>query len=262
MNPNLLKIYDIEKDILGEPQEYKGIKFHPIKLLGELKYKNLLYSLFFYPKNTVPDKTILKMSYLKFILIIMQAWTNPGGIEKKDELECFLKHICRTDKIQILFDDVESLTSIDDIKFRIKINDIDIFEYDFENLREIILEQNGSSIEYVNQYDPGLEESLNFVNREHNDITFEENIFIFCSMSGIPITQLKDYTLYQFKKHNTRLSLWENYKMFKSTEILNPGKDGKGWVKDYLTHINDKDRYGSILIKKNEFVEQTGKYFQ
>jgi len=255
MNPNVSKIYDIEKDILGEPQEYKGIKFYPIKLLGESKYKNLFHNLLCYPKNTIPDKKVLKMFYLKFILRVM-------GFDKKDDLEDFLRHICRTDKIQILFEDIESLADIENIKFYIQFGDVKITEYEFDDIREIILQQNGSSIEYINKYDASLEEKMQFINKEFNELTFEENIFTFCCLSGLSISDLKDYTMYQFKKHSTRLSLWRNYEAFKPVEVVNPSKDGKEVIKHYLTHVDDNDRYGAILIKRKDFEEGNGKYFQ
>ena len=68
----LYEKYDTTLDIWGEPQEYRGIKFYPIKL-KELKYQRLMYGLFGYPKNYIPDKTILKLSYLKF-LFYYRSW--------------------------------------------------------------------------------------------------------------------------------------------------------------------------------------------
>jgi hypothetical protein len=253
MNPIVTQIYDIDKDILGEPQEYKNVKMYPIKLLGESRYKNLLYSLFCYPKNSIQDKAIIKMSYLKFLLGVVQALNKESN--KTEELEDFLRHITRKDKIQILFD-IKSLDNIEDIKFKIRIEDIEFSEYDFENIREIILQQNGSSIEYINQYDSDLEEKMQFVNNDSGDLTFEENVFNFCAMSGLSIDQIKGYTIYQFKKHSIRLSLWKNYEAFKPVEIINRSKDGEEWVKNYLTHIDDNNRYASILISKKKFLEK------
>ena len=253
--------YDDIKDIWGDPQEFKGVKFYPIKL-KEFKYQRMMYGIFGYPKNYIADKTILKMSYLKFLLYVVQPslHKNDGEDIQKDLIE-FLKFVTKTEKVTISMkaNEVENLT-IDDILLVIDIDGEIIYEDELELIREIVLKQNGISIEYIEEYNPDLEEKLRFVNKDIN-FTFEEELFTFCSMLRKTIIEIGEYTLYQFKNHMERLSIYVDFELFKPLEVsgqisLKDGKKGE-IIKHYLSHIPQGHRYDAILIRKDKYVAES-----
>jgi hypothetical protein len=255
----LYEKYDTTLDIWGEPQEYRGIKFYPIKL-KDLKYQKLMYGLFGYPKNYIPDKTILKLSYLKFLFYVVQPALHKTDI--KDELIEFFKFVTRSENVTISenIDDVETLT-IDDIYIKVTIDGLVIYEDQMEMVREMILKQNGISVDYIEEYNTDLEEKLKFLNK-NNDFTFEEEIFTFCSMMKRTIHEIQEYTLYQFKNHMERLFLFIDFELFKPLEMsgqisLKDGKKGE-IIKHYLSHIpQTTHRYDAILIQKDKYVAES-----
>ena len=67
---------------------------------------------------------------------------------------------------------------------RILIDGIEISEYEFDEMREIILEQNGLSIEYVEEYHPDLEQKLALL--EGGNLSFEDEVLRFpCSQTKL-----------------------------------------------------------------------------
>lgn len=251
MNNYVSQIYDEINDIWGMPQKFKDIEFYPLKLV-DTKLRKSFHMLFAYPKNYIPDKTILKMSYLKYILYVVQSAINPEGSELQGQLIEFLKHITKKE-VSISWNIGDQPKDLESIVLTIKIDDVLFTEGDFENLREIILQQNGLSIEYVEQYNPEMEEKL--IANSKSETTFEEEIFTFCALTKMSVYDVKDYTVYQFRNHMERLALLHEYEIYKPLEASGQIKlkDG-GEIRHYFSHVKKfGGRYDSILIGKEEF---------
>lgn len=262
MNNVVESIYDETKDIFGLPQTYKNIEFYPVKI-NEIEMKKILYRLFFQPKNYIPDKQILKMSYIKFLFFIVQEICNHNDMnfDIEKELIKFLKHITHKEKIVYKIEDYESIDNFNDKFFiNIVIDDVIFTEQDFENIREIILQQNGSSIEYVEGYLPDLEKKLEFLNKTTSDLDFKDEMYIFCALTGLSEEQAGEKTIYQFKNRLEREVLLKEYELFKPLEVSGQitSKNKEELFKHYLSHITQKNRYGSILIEKEKFLSDSG----
>jgi hypothetical protein len=249
----LLKNYDEGANLFGYPQHYKGLELHPIKI-KDRKYQELFYQIFSHPKNYIPKKEILKASYLKFLIYVIQYNVRPDGNEIIIGLVDILKYITKEDKITIKYKSVEG-EGLNSVVLKIEIGDVEISEEDFEDIREIVLEQNGLSIEYVESYDPGLEESLIFENRDNGGITFQDEVFTFCALMHKTLKEIEDYTMLQFKIQMEKLIVMKEYDIYKplisSGQITLKG----GELKHYLYRSGKKGRYDSILIKKDEFLQ-------
>lgn len=211
------------------------------------------------------------MSYLKFLTQIIQYSINPQGEEIKDGIIKFLKFITKKDDISFylsLPDDIDISDNpdnlIEKILFSIKIEDKIFTEQDFDVIREIVLVQNGLSTDYIESYNPELEKYLEFENRKMGNITFEDEIWIFCSLLNKTIKEIESYTLYQFKKQLERLLLVHNYDLYKPLEVSGQisSKDGKEIVKDFMMHFPESGRYGGILIKQESFIEDNPNLFK
>ena len=255
MKDYLQKIYDEGKDVFGHPQEYNGLKIYPIKL-KDVKYQKLFYEIFTHPKNYIPNKEILKSSYLKFAIYVLQGNTNPDGNDIYDGIIDFVSYITK-EKVSIEFahTNLEGLASI---KLQIRIGDSVFSEEEFDNIREIFLEQNGLSIDYIEEYNPELEENLAFMNRKSEGIEFQDEIFTFCVVMKIGLKDIEEYSLYQFK------NLWEKLIVLKEYDLYKPLiasgqveiKGGKE-VKHYLYRSVKTGRYDSIKMDVEDFMENS-----
>jgi hypothetical protein len=262
MNTVVSKIYDKNKDIFGEPQNYRGIDFYPIKV-KDIKTKELFYILFPIPKKYIPDEFIIKMSYLKFLLYIIQKNCEeeyPDTNIEKDLLD-FLKSVTKCDDVfYSLEPHDENENPFNKFMINIIINGVVFSEYHFENIREIVLEQNGSSIEYVEEFNPDLEENLAFIYRNSANINFEDEIYVFCALTGMTEEEAGNKTMLQFKTRLRREAILLEYKTFKPLEVSEQVKakhGGELW-KHYFSHISPSGRYDEILIKTDKFFKETG----
>lgn len=263
--------YEPDNDIFGYPQEYKGIKFYPVKV-KETKLKERLYTFFFQPKNYIPDKDILKMSYLKFLLFVI------GGGKKADkpdydiekELIDFLYEVTKIDipkedEPKKIYLDIKSLNnnavSLEDFFICLYIDGIKIDEQDFENIREILVRQNGSSLEWIEGYIPDLEKKMAFLNHDSLDTTFEDEMFTFCALTGDSELEAGEKTLYQFRNRFERETLLKTYELFKPLEVsgqISAKNKKQELFKHYMSHIDRNNRYASLLVEESTFLEDSG----
>ena len=269
MNDLVKYFYNQKNDIFGYPQIYRDIKFYPLKI-SDTEYLDLFYKIFQYPKNYIPNKEIIKMSYLKFLTQVIQASTDPQGKQIEEGIVKILKYITKKDNIefswglpdQVDIGDLDGL--LEKILISIKIEDKVFTEQDFDVIREIVLVQNGLSTDYIESYNPELEKYLEFENRRFGDLSFEDEIWILCSLLGKTIHEIESYTIYQFRKHLERMMLLHNYDMYSPLEVSGQisSKDGKEIVKHFMTHFDESaGRYGSILVKQDAFVEDNPSLF-
>lgn len=257
LNDNATKYYDDSLDKWGKPQTYKGVKLYPIKLKNEKIYKRLL-SLLAIPKNSYKDRDIIKASYLNFIFLILPHMTDENGnLVFEDIYDNFIEvfeHVtqqqCSVEYKAI----VEKPEKITDFKYYMTIGETRFTSNDFDNIREIVLEQNALPIEYVNEYIKELEDRMSMTQKGKQGATFEEELFSFCSEMKILIDELEDrYTFYQFRKHFSRVELIVEYELFKPLESSGQIKLKNGTIKHWLETIPRRGRYDSILIRKSDF---------
>jgi|GEM_PF-3451778 hypothetical protein len=263
MNSIVQQSYNPDNDIWGLPQEYKGVKFYPIKI-KETKYKKLFYKLFCQPKSYIADRDILRMSYLKFLLYAVHI--------DPDELLDFLYHITQieapytewTDKDPIHYAQEkipEAKEEIDRYALFVYINNIIFTEQDFDNIREIILEQNSMSIEYVESYNPDLEKKLDFMQSGDLDMDLKDEIFSFCALTKLSEIEAGEKTLFQFRARFEREIMFKEYSLFKPLEVSGQitAKNKKDELfKHYLRHIGKAGRYDSIFVNKDKFLADSG----
>jgi len=250
MNEVVKRIYVPENDIWGLPQTYLGLQFYPIKI-RESNRKGLLYKVFAHPKNYIPDKEILKMSYLKFLLIVVQQSFDKKGSQVGQWITEFLKYATKEDDVNILYNYDTKHTSLDNISFYIMVGKTKISEYDFDNIREIVLEQNGIGIDYIEAYNKELEEKLDFQRKQ--GASFLEEVFSFCALANKTIDDVGEYTIFQFQQHIKRLILLEDYRLYRPLEASGMIKFKGTVVQHYLSSTKKLGRYDSILIAKDDF---------
>jgi hypothetical protein len=255
MRDDLKKLYKDQNDIFGQPQIYKGIKLYPI-LLKDLDMQDMFYKVFARPKNYIPNVEILKTTYLKFLIYALSDAFGPNGDEVVNGIVNILKYITKEDNVEILFKKTDGV-GFDSIKLALMVGETQLTEDDFASMREIILEQNNLSIEYVESYNPELEVHLEFINRNVADISLQDQIFTFCAIMKIALSEVEKYTLYQFSNLMEKLLTLKEYDLYKpllaSGQItLKSGDD----IKHFLYHSKKSGRYDSVLVGVDAFMEK------
>lgn len=255
---HLLGIYKPENDIWGLPQEFVGLTLYPI-LISNKKAETLFYKYICVPKSHIQDADVLRMSYLKFLLLIVS--TNLGMTVESvfDEVCELMSCITGIEKDEIIID-VQSDSdeaSFSNIRVGINVGDVYIDESDFETLREILLIQNGLSLRFIEDYDPVMEQRL-LAKTSQDKSTDEDRILVFASLLGKTIKEIKDYTLYQFKFHFQRMAMVEDFRMYKPLEISSGAASKGSKIKGYYSMEKQQGRYDSILLDKDAFVKESG----
>lgn len=258
MNNKVKKIYKPENDIFGLPQIYKGIKFYPIKL-NQIELKEKYQRLMWHPKNYIPDRSVLRMSYLKFLFyVIQQAYEDINLIE---DLATLLQEVTKSENVEIRYKEIKEIEDpFEKLSFRIFIENSDFNEQEFDDIREIILEQNGSSLDYIESYNPELEKRLEFMNNNVS-LDLKDEIYTFCAMTGLSENEVGELSLYQYKNRFERETMLLTYKLLKPLEISGQiqSKNKKELIAHYLTHTeNAKSRYASILVDAKSFMKDSG----
>jgi len=256
MRQDIEKIYNEGNDIFGLPQIYKGINLYPI-LLKDLKYQDLFYQIFAHPKNYIPNVEILKSSYLKFLIYVLSSVFGDNGTEVILALKKLMTYITKSEEIELLYKQKDDLKGIDSIDLFLKVNDIIFNEDDFEAIREIILQQNNMSIEYVESYNPELEDALRFINKDNADLSLSDQVFTFAVIMKIGLSEVQGYSLFQFSNLMEKLLTLKEYDLYKPLLVSGQVTLKSGEIKHYLYHsMNKKNRYDSILIDKDSFMEK------
>jgi hypothetical protein len=250
MKDYLRKTYDEGLDIFGHPQEFRGIKLYPI-LLKDIKYQKIFYDVLCRPKLYIAEKTILKSSYLKFLIYIIQSTINPEGHEVLDNLLDFLKYLTKKE-VSITYQEKDG-EGLESIELQLVIDDQKFNEYEFEDIREIILEQNGLSIDYIEDYNPEMEEHLRFYNRKSEDLSLQDEIFTYCALQKMSVKELENYTIFQFKNSMEKVLVLKEFDLYKPLLVSGQIELKTGEVKNYLYRSIKNGRYDSIKVDVDDF---------
>jgi len=258
MNNFVSSIYSPENDIWGLPQVYKGVKFHPIRL-RDVEYKDILYSTFGIPKMHIQDPMILKMSYLKFLLWVAERSVKGNGTVFEERVKKFLKYSTKEDEIKFSYkEDLSHPIETERIQLLVHIGNTVFTEHEFDNIREIILEQNGIGIEYIETYNHELEKILSNQTRNSGISTnLSDEVFSLCSTLGVPIQDIENYTMHQFQSHLRRAVLLADYYVYRPLEASGQITLKKGEIKHFLASLPDMGRYDSILVREDIFMQSS-----
>ena len=259
MNDEAKKYYDEDKSIFGLPQLYRGLELYPLKI-KDFYYHDLLYSLFSYPQSAVSNKhpEVYKMSYLKFCIYILEIITNPNKEIKtiEEKLKEFMNFITKRRDIEFIRQNKQA--EIEDQIITMKVGGKTFVESDFQNIREIILEQNGTSIEYVNEYNEELEKDLEFAYKSTEKYDFKDQVFALGSLLHKSTSEISDYTLYELKNSLESASALQAY-LIQTVPLTEVGKDYT--FQSFMKHLKNKRRYEDILEDVEKFKKESS-YFK
>ena len=125
-----------EELTFDDPIDYKGLLLYPVSIRKINKFLQSS-SVIRIQKEYIPDKEIIKMSYLKFLMTNIDKEKEEYGESLTFDLLALCFMICmRIEEISI------NLFIGEDGKAKLILNDVEINENDFDYLRKLILYQN------------------------------------------------------------------------------------------------------------------------
>lgn len=258
---------DIVKHIKRCPQVYKNIELYPILLLDADIYELFLETMCM-PKDYISEKEILKSSYLKYVAFFLQGMINMKdddgnneSIDLVDKITKLLKYITRQD---VFIEQVIDKIIEENILFHYEIhigNNI-FYEYDFDCMREIILEQNGQSLEYIESFNPELEKSLSFLVSSGKSTSLIERIIIYSAISNHDIDDMGKWTITEFEEKESILKKYEEWKIYKPLEASGQiTLTSKNSIKNPFEYEKRQtDRYSSIMMDADDLMNEVKQF--
>ena len=198
------------EDVWGEPRYYRNIAIHPIKMKDALKFNKYVTSLNI-PKNTIDDPEIIRMTYIKFLLVMATL---------DDSFKKVLENFIELLKLVLNAELIEFYQTDDGKRIIISVdNSFEIRESEFDKIKSIIAEQNLIELEddkYLNpEFRQKLLEAKKFRERKNKkSAPLDEQIFIYRCFSGESYEKIKELTIYQFTNELKR------YAQLKESDIL------------------------------------------
>lgn len=244
--------YNVGKD---ENNKDINIELYPVKLF-DFEMFEIFQQIMCLPKDYIYEKQIMKMSYLKFLLAVLQN-VYSKDFDFKQLVESFLNYI--TKQICHVVEVVDDIKDQDIIfHYEVYIGEVILTEIDFDNIRKIVLEQNGSSLEFIESFNPQLQESLDFFNRNSKAPDILEKIDIYTVISKIDESQMREWTRAEFERKYTKLGIYENWKIFQP--LVSSGQielKGSNKLLDPFDQVKvSKDRYEAILVSKEKMMSE------
>lgn len=271
--------YNEINDVLGLPQEFKGVKFHPIKLCDK-DTQTYFKSLFSYSRSEMYDldgiyklERLINEHWINVLISHYQHSINPHGYDCLFILRKFLSIVCKLPEqnITIGFEDTDYIynceTCIDKniiIQFYVDVmiegtNKKKFVFFDseeFDYLRQVICKQNGLDYKYIDEWNKSFEEDLQqlMTLEKWEFTTIDEEILTYKELSGISYEELRDITISQFKKgYNKQIQINDyklNYLLYFSGNIKLPSAP-----KHYTFAKQSNGRYDQGRSEKDDFIK-------
>lgn len=231
-------------NVWGEPKYLKDCPVYPVRMKDIEKFYDAVTCLLI-PKNSMTDIEIIKMSYLSFLINISKSEETVHLFEK---LLVLLKIVFRTDEVDVLVNDNH--------KYIIRINGtIDIREYDFDKLRDIIAEQNlvetkdestGSDFDKAKTK---AKQDLALINKKVADT--EQQIFAYRVEQKESYEVIQELTIYQFRKEIERINLSKTAEVLQNAQYngMVSFKEGTQ-IPHWLDQIPDKKPDEDLVLTK------------
>ncbi|MCL1700844.1 hypothetical protein [Lysinibacillus sp. Bpr_S20] len=194
-------------NVWGNPKYYRNIPVHPVQMEHIEQLYDAVQCLLI-PKNTIQEPMIIKMSYLAFVIFISSDEDNKHFFNK---LVTLIKLISRSENIRFDVDEKNRYSIVID-------DDIVIKERDFDKIKAIIGEQNlidVSDESLGSEFDKAKNKARAFMNKRNKKMAdLEQQIFAYRCVSKSSYEDIKQMTIYQFRKE------LERYDLIKSADIL------------------------------------------
>ena len=232
------------------PIPYKNIKICPIYFKDAYKFLNS-YDILNIEKDEINDVNIIQMSYLKFILLLMQSDTEDVWAKKINNIF----ELCLNMDDFIHKSDIEIDSESDTINIRYE--DIVITERDFDIIRKIILYQNLPNYDDI-YIDPDVKKSIEtyykLANENINPPTIEKKKIILMTM-GLSSKEIFDLT---YREAELLIDTVSDKIEYTTNKIISamPYVDGSKINVDNWIYKKKKNKYEDAFVDAEAFKDK------
>lgn len=230
-------------NVWGNPKYVKGVPIYPVKIENMIDFYEASNCLMI-PKNSMSDPAVIKMSYLSFLIAVSQSEDTSHLFDK---LVTLLQLITRSHDIKFYYDEKSKIIiSIDDDK-------LTIHERDFEKVREIIGIQNlieTKDDSLGTDFDKAKEKAKAYLSKRNGRMAdLEQQIIAYRCVQKIPYDEIKQLTIYQFRKEIERIELIKSADVLQNAQYSGMVSFKEGTkIPHWLDHIKDTNSDDGVVL--------------
>lgn len=243
---------DIKKQYIKElyfdqPIVYKNLSIYPVTMKDYLDF-HWLVSCLLIDKNSIPDVNIISMSYLKFLYYQSSSQDKPYVYMLK-ALLCMVLHLDLNYEIRFYINNNKAFFNIDNVEYN---------SADFDNIVDIIFEQN-----CISHIDESIQKELRdeferaqrYRQQQNNQkiCSLEEQMI--CVMISTPLDMESIYklTIRKFEKILQRVDAKMHYQIYLSASMsgMVEFKD-KNAIKYWMSDLSKDDSYSDVKVDMDD----------
>lgn len=243
---------DIKKQYIKElyfdqPIVYKNLSIYPVTMKDYLDF-HWLVSCLLIDKNSIPDVNIISMSYLKFLYYQSSSQDKPYVYMLK-ALLCMVLHLDLNYEIRFYINNNKAFFNIDNVEYN---------SADFDNIVDIIFEQN-----CISHIDESIQKELRdeferaqrYRQQQNNQkiCSLEEQMI--CVMISTPLDMESIYklTIRKFEKILQRVDAKMHYQIYLSASMsgMVEFKD-KNAIKYWMSDLSKDDNYSDVKVDMDD----------
>lgn len=232
------------------------ITLYPITMKNIMEFQMYSRSITFRKDSRFGIKEIIKMTYLDFLFYAMLHPELSELVEDTPDLGKFFFYtinllglVCKDQPIDI------------NDEGQIRINDYVINADEFDDIRRIIILQNGIDFdidEFLNyETEKRLQKAQKDINKGNDIVTVEDYIDSLCLVLNVSEQTIMDMSIRKFWRLIKRHELHETYTIMKTGECSGMVKF-KDPIKHWMRSIEEEDKYAHLKADENELKGKIG----
>lgn len=233
----------IKELYFDEPIEYKGLHIKPVKMKNYLEFHWLVGCLLI-DKNSIPDVSIISMTYLRF-LFYMSVKKNEPYIYMLKLLLCMVLGLEENYEIRFFVNEED--------KAFFCIDGVNYDSTDFEKITSIIFEQN--SIKPIdNTIQKEIRDELERAERykmEQNKqkmCSLEEQMICVLISTPLKMEDIYELTIRKFEKILQRVDAKLHYQIYLSASMSGMVKFDDNAIKHWMNDLSKDDEYADVKV--------------
>lgn len=242
------------------PMEYMGVTVYPVTMKNYYSLQAFSEGITFRKESRLPDINMIKMTYLEFLL----CTANNTELAEKYEIPHLpmfwtyaLSLLCIACKIEPKQIGVE----IDkgDNKIYLILNGIKFNSKQFDNLRRIIIAQNGIDYDIDTFINYDTEKALNAPDpsAKNDSSTLEDYIDSLCVAINCSAKEVADMPVRKFWRYIQRINQRDTYIICKTGEAGGM-VTYKEPIRHWMSNINNIDKYKDKIIDEQTLKNKIG----
>lgn len=239
----------IKELFYDEPIEYNGLSIYPVTMKEYIEF-HLYVNCLLLDKNSIPDVSIISMSYLHFLYYISETQKLPYVYMLKLLLFLVL-HLTEEEAEKMMF-------YVRDNKAYFSVKGKEYDSNDFDKISSIIMEQNGiRPIDNTIQKElrDALEEAENYKMRQngYKICSLEEQMICVMISTPLKLEDIYNLTIRKFEKVLARVDAKLHYQIYLSASLSGFVKIDNSSIKHWLSDLSNPDRYAGVKVDEEEF---------